>query len=579
MTAVKKLWSLLTPSEKTGAFGQIGLMLVSMVLEMLGIGVVVPALGVMSSDVPLDRHPALAGWLSWLGNPSQSQLILGGLTVLLGIYAFKAAFLLFASWRQLQFVARFQDRVSRQLFGVYLTQPWTFHLQRNSGTLIRTLSDITILANTVTATLGSLAEGLVVLGIMALFLWFEPVGAIAVAVILGAATWFLDRVTRSRLTHWGKMVQHHAGQGYKHMFQGLHGAKDVKVLGCERDFIDQFATHRSKHVRMLAKQSFAGQIPRLWFELLAVASLCLLTAVMVWQGKPPQAMIPTLGLFAAGAFRLLPSVNRLSYSLQNLRFHQTLVDTVQAELALGEAAPPARRGVPMPFRETISLENVSYRYPSGHSNAVTEVSLAVPHGSSVGLVGGSGAGKSTLVDLVLGLLEPTTGRVMVDGVDIATNVRGWQDQVGYVPQTIFLCDDTLRRNVAFGVPDDRIDDEAVQRAIRAAQLEAFVAQLPNGLNTTVGERGVKLSGGQRQRIGIARALYHDPQVLVLDEATSALDTETEKGVMEAVNALHGAKTLIIIAHRLTTVANCDLLYKLENGRVVQSGSFAEVVSV
>ena len=246
MTTIKKLWLLLTPGEKASAIGLVGLMLVSMVLEMLGIGLVMPALAAMSSDVPLDQHPAVAGWLSWLGNPTQSQLILGGLVVLLGIYAFKAAFLLFASWRQLQFVARFQDRVSRQLFGIYLTQPWTFHLQRNSGTLIRTLSDITILANTVTATLGSVAEGLVVLGIMGLFLWFEPVGAVAVAVILGAATWLLDRVTRQRLVHWGKMVQLHAGQGYKHMFQGLHGAKDVKGLGCEQDFIDQFATHRSK---------------------------------------------------------------------------------------------------------------------------------------------------------------------------------------------------------------------------------------------------------------------------------------------------------------------------------------------
>jgi ABC-type multidrug transport system fused ATPase/permease subunit len=578
MKALRNLWSLLTPGERITAFGLVGLMLVSMVLEMLGIGLVLPALGAMSADTPLDRYPAAARWLAWLGNPSPSVLMLGGLAVLLAVYAFKSVFLLFASWRQQRFVAVFQDRIARQLFGVYLTQPWTFHLQRNSGTLVRTLSDTTILANTFTNLLSTLAELLVVAGVLGLLLWFEPVGAVAVAAIMGAATWLLDRFTRKRLTYWGKMVQHHSGQGYKHMFQGLHGAKDVKVLGCEQDFIDQFAAHRSTHVRMLAKQAFASQIPRLWFELLAVASLCLLTGVLVWQGKPTQAMIPTLGLFAAAAFRLLPSVNRLANSLQSLRFTQTLVGTIATELAMGQSAVPSRRGVPMTFRESISLENVSFRYPSGHTNAVTDVSLTVPHGSSVGLVGGSGAGKSTLVDIILGLLEPSTGRVAVDGVDIATNVRGWQDQVGYVPQTIFLCDDTLKRNVAFGIPDARIDDAAVQRALRAAQLEDFVASLPQGLETTVGERGVKLSGGQRQRIGIARALYHDPQVLVLDEATSALDTETEKDVMEAVNALHGAKTLIIIAHRLTTVANCDLLYRLENGRVVQSGSFAEVVS-
>jgi ABC-type multidrug transport system fused ATPase/permease subunit len=196
----------------------------------------------------------------------------------------------------------------------------------------------------------------------------------------------------------------------------------------------------------------------------------------------------------------------------------------------------------------------------------------------VGLVGGSGAGKSTLVDVILGLLAPTSGRILVDGVDVATNVRGWQNLLGYVPQTIYLCDDTLRRNVAFGVPEERIDDEAVTRALRAAQLLDFVAGLPEGVETVVGERGVRLSGGQRQRIGIARALYHDPEVLVLDEATSALDNDTEAEVMSAVNALHGTKTLVLVAHRLTTVSGCDLLYRLENGRVVRSGSFAEVTA-
>ena len=233
--------------------------------------------------------------------------------------------------------------------------------------------------------------------------------------------------------------------------------------------------------------------------------------------------------------------------------------------------------VAMPFRGVVALENVSYRYPKGHLNVVDGINLSIPHGSSIGLVGGSGAGKSTLVDIILGLLPPAAGRVTVDGVDISTNIRGWQNLVGYVPQTIYLCDDTLRRNVAFGVPDDKIDDAAVARALRAAQLEAFVAEQPEGVQTVVGERGVRLSGGQRQRIGIARALYHDPQMLVLDEATSALDNETEQGVMRSVEALQGAKTLLIVAHRLSTVAKCDRLYRLENGRIVQSGTFAEVV--
>jgi ABC-type multidrug transport system fused ATPase/permease subunit len=234
--------------------------------------------------------------------------------------------------------------------------------------------------------------------------------------------------------------------------------------------------------------------------------------------------------------------------------------------------------MPMPFCDSIVLENVRFRYPASRENVLDAVSIRIPHGASVGFVGGSGAGKSTLVDVILGLLPPSAGRVTVDGNDIHDNLRGWQDTIGYVSQTIYLCDDSIRRNIAFGVPEKDIDDGAVKRALKAAQLDEFVTSLPAGADTFVGERGVRLSGGQRQRIGIARALYHDPKVLVLDEATSALDIDTEKGVMAAVNALHGTKTLIIVAHRLTTVADCDTLYRLDKGRVVQSGTFAEVIT-
>jgi ABC-type multidrug transport system fused ATPase/permease subunit len=575
MTILSKLWSILTSSEKASAVGLICLMLFSMLLEMLGIGIVVPALAAMSGNVQSARHPAVDQFLARLGNPSEQQLVLGGLAVLLALYTFKAAFLLFVSWRQLNFVAALQNRVSQTLFTTYLTQPWTFHLQRNSAELVRNTNDVNILANTCTVMLGSLAEMLVVVGVMALLLWFEPVGAIAVGCLMVGATLMLDRLTRVRLVRWGELAQHHGLLGWQHMFQGLNGAKDVKVLGCEQEFIDQFVRHRSGYVRFHTRQTFFGQIPRLWYELLAVAALCLLAAVMVWQGKTAQAMIPTLGLFAAAAFRMLPSVNRLAHAMQSLRFSQATIDMIHSELNLPRGEPHTDRD-PLPFSGTIEVEGVSFRYPSAVVDSLSGLSLTIPHGSSVGIIGGSGAGKSTLVDIILGLLEPSNGRVTVDGTNIATNIRGWQSRIGYVPQSIYLCDDSLRRNVAFGLTDDEIDDAAVRRALKSAQLEEFVSELPNSVDTLVGERGVRLSGGQRQRIGIARALYHDPAVLILDEATSALDTETETGVMDAVEALHGAKTLIIVAHRLTTVANCDVIYKVDRGRIVGRGTFAEV---
>lgn len=576
MRSIAKLWSILTPAEMVSAVSLVCLMLVSMVLEMLGIGVVVPALAAMAAERPAALSPAMAAWLAWLGNPSREHLLLAGLAILLGLYAFKAAFVVFATWRQLRFVASMQNRIAHTLYSAYLTQPWTFHLERNSAEMIRNINDVVPFAITCTAILGAVAELLVVCGIMGLLLWCEPVGAIAVGFMMVTASYALDSITRHRLARWGKLAQHYSGLMFKHLYQGLGGAKDVKVLGCEREFIDQYSRTRWQQVQMQTRQGLCGQLPRLWYELLAVAALCLLTGVMVWQGKATQGMIPTLGLFAAGAFRMLPSVNRLALAMQSLRYAQATIDMVHSELALLPAAIPAA-AARLPFSHSIRLEHVSYRYPTGHANALDDVSLEIEHGKSVGIIGGSGAGKSTLVDVILGLLSPTGGRVLVDGGDIASNTRGWQDQIGYVPQAIYLCDDTLRHNVAFGVPNEKIDDNAVRRALKGAQLDGFVAELPAGVETMVGEQGVRLSGGQRQRIGIARALYHDPQVLVLDEATSALDSQTEAGVMEAVNAMHGTKTIIIVAHRLSTIANCDRVYRLQGGRVEKTGTFTQVI--
>jgi ABC-type multidrug transport system fused ATPase/permease subunit len=262
---------------------------------------------------------------------------------------------------------------------------------------------------------------------------------------------------------------------------------------------------------------------------------------------------------------------------QNLRYTSKLALTIADELRIQKAGPASAAFQPMVLGKSIELIDVSFRYSDKGPETLHRVTMNIPSGSAVGIIGSSGAGKSTLADMILGLLRPTQGSVLVDGADISENLAGWQRLIGYVPQSIYLSDNTIRNNVAFGIPEAHIDDKAIARAIRAAQLDGFVATLPDGVNTFVGERGVRLSGGQRQRIGIARALYHDPQLLVLDEATSALDTETEAGVMEAVNALHGAKTLIVVAHRLSTISNCDRIYRLERGRVAKVGTFAEVV--
>ncbi|MEO1940873.1 MAG: ATP-binding cassette domain-containing protein, partial [Candidatus Thioglobus sp.] len=320
------------------------------------------------------------------------------------------------------------------------------------------------------------------------------------------------------------------------------------------------------------------QLPRLFLEFLAVLGLVALVLLMLWEGKPLDTLLPTLGLFAAAAFRLIPSINRILNAVQGLRFALPMLELLNNELSFLDSENTEARPHRCEFMTEFRLEKVSFQYPSSENLALVDVSFTIPSGASVGFIGESGAGKTTIVDIILGLITPDKGVVEVDGVNIQNNLRGWQDQIGYVPQTIFLTDDTLRRNIAFGLPNEQIDDARISRALKLAQLERFVKGLPEGLETMVGEFGVRLSGGQRQRIGIARALYHDPEVLVLDEATSSLDTKTEREVMDAVRELKGSKTLIIIAHRLSTVEKCDYLFKIEQGVLVDQGEATVVLS-
>ncbi|HSJ10194.1 MAG TPA: ABC transporter ATP-binding protein, partial [Longimicrobiales bacterium] len=456
--------------------------------------------------------------------------------------------------------------------------PWTFHLQRNSAQLFNNISnEVGLFTTSVTFTLTLLAECLVMVGIIGLLVAVEPTGALLVLLVLGSAGWLFHRMTRATVTRWGEQRQYHAERSVQHLMQGLGGAKDVKLLGRETEFLDRFRLHHEQSARIGQRQQTLQQVPRLWLELLMITGLTTLVITMLLREGSVDNIVPTLAVFAAAAFRLLPSVNRVLGAVQSLRYDLPALNTLRTELALGAPEQAPRNDTVRPMTGEVVVSGVGYTYPGAAAPSLVDVSLRIGNGESIGLIGPSGSGKSTLVDVILGLLSPTHGTVAVDGRDIAQDMRGWQDQIGYVPQSIYLTDDTLRRNVAFGLADEQIDEEAVERAIHAAQLDELVASLPGGLDTFVGERGIRLSGGQRQRIGIARALYHDPAVLVLDEATSSLDGEAEQSVMDAVSRLQGEKTLLIVAHRLSTVAACDRLYRLERGSVAAQGAPADLL--
>jgi ABC-type multidrug transport system fused ATPase/permease subunit len=579
VTTLKKLWYLLDKGQRRAAVFLLGAMLIGMLLETLGVGLIIPALGIITSKDLMASFPAIRPLVAWLGNPSQQQLVILGMLTLVAMYTVKALFLAWLVWRQTHFAYGLQAAMSQRLFTGYLHQPYTFHLQHNSAQLLRNATgEVSLFTGVILAALIILTEGLVGIGIAVLLIVVEPLGALVVVATLGAAAAGFHKLTKARISRWGEARQIHEGFRIQHLQQGLGGAKDVKLLGREQDFLAQYSAHNVRSSWVGRRQNAIQQFPRLWLEWLAVVGLAALVLIMISRGKPLEGLLPTLGLFAAAAFRLMPSINRVLGALQNVRYATPVINTLHGEIVQFQKIEPVRRDKPLPFRDRLELENIVFRYPESDNDVLHDISLTIPCGASVGFIGGSGAGKSTLVDLILGLLAPRSGRVRVDGADIQQNLRGWQDQVGYVAQTIFLTDDTLRRNIAFGIPEEQIDDAAIARALRSAQLQDFVEGLPEGVNTIVGERGVRLSGGQRQRIGIARALYHDPAVLVLDEATSALDTETEHGVMEAVRALHGKKTVLIIAHRHSTVAHCDLLYCLDSGKIACFGTPASVLN-
>ena len=417
-----------------------------------------------------------------------------------------------------------------------------------------------------------IAEVLVSVGICGLLLFVEPVGAIIVAVTLGTLTLAYGKVTNAAIGRWGEARRFHEVRRVQHIQQGLGGIKIVRLLGREAEFVKRYEVHNAESARVARNQSSLLQLPRLGLEVLVVVALSSLVVSLAARGRTPEQIIAVVGMFAAATFRLMPSANRVIASIQSLKYGEAIVTGLFEEaFASGGYPPLAQTSVPVPFERELDAHGITFAYPGAGVAALRDVSFRVERGEYVGIIGESGSGKSTLVDVLLGLHLPDSGVLRVDGVDLSDpeKLRGWQAQVGYVPQDIYLTDDTLRRNIALGIPDVDIDEAALRRALEGAQLLNMVDGLEEGLETEVGERGVRLSGGQRQRIGIARALYSDPEVLIFDEATSALDVATEAEIMAAIRPLKGEKTIVMVTHRLASLKDCDRVVTMDGGRVME----------
>jgi len=580
VNTARTVWRILSKSEKKWLILLLVLALLGAVLDTLSITLVIPAVSLLTDPNFKTEHKSFQPIFNLFGDPSPGSIVVIGMFLLVVVYILKNTYLGAVKYLQMRFQARVEVRLSNGLFDRYLHQPYSYHLTQNSSGLIRNLMDARAITDyAIAPVLLVFTETLILLGLAIVLLVVQPVGSIAVVSTMGLAGYFFHRFTRKFAGIWGQERQFHDGERLKEAQHGFGGIKDVKILGNEQHFLERYETHNNAKVSADQKFMFLQQLPILWLEVLVIFGLATLVSILVARGQSTTDLLPTLAVFAAAAFRVMPSAQRTLNSMQSLKYGHSILETISNDLLLSTSSSLKSPQQSSNSISQIELKNVSFGYEGIQRETIKNVSLTIGNGQSVGFIGASGAGKSTLIDLVLGLLEPTDGQILVNGGNISNDIRLWQRNIGYVPQSIFLTDDTLRSNIAFGLTKDKIDHHAVMTALAAAQLSDFVEELPDGLDTMVGERGIRLSGGQRQRIGIARALYHNPSLLVLDEATSSLDLETESGVMEAVEELHGQKTIIIVAHRLSTVSKCDNLALIENGELVAFGSVGEVMRI
>ena len=538
-------------------------------MEILGIGLIIPVVTLLSRPDFAGATPLIKVVYESLGSPSHRVFMLWALGGLLAVFVVKNAFLFLSTYWQTRILFNYQARLSGELMRGYLNRPYSFHAQHPTAELLQKINgEVAVLVGNVFGPiLWIISESLIVLGLLALAIWVNPLGALVAMGGLGIAFFAYYHLFKARVEIWGNRTQQHAQGMYEQLQHAFGGIKEVKIFGRENFFSAAFTRHAEGYVQNARRHGFLSQSSRQVIEILVISALLVSVMMLVKGGENMNAIVPILAFYAAASFRLMPSVQRLLSNANNIRFGARSLRLICPDLLFARAQADFQSessGIVTLHNELV-LRNVTFRYPGGHEDVLRDINLNIPCGSMVGFQGQSGAGKTTLVDVILGLLEPKQGEVIADGDSIHKNITGWQANIGYVPQSIFLIDDTLRRNVAFGLEEKEIDNDRVNEVLSQAQLEDFVKSRPEGIETVVGERGVRLSGGQRQRIGIARALYHDPDILVLDEATASLDIDTEAEFIKVVKSLKDIKTVLIISHRLSAMNECDYRYHLEEG--------------
>ena len=572
---IKKLRVLLDGRQKRIMAGLIVLMVIGAFLQTAGVGMLVQVVNVVIDPEAVENSRAAAMLYDLLGSESYSSFSITVMVLLILTFVVKNLFLYIQQKLTFAFVYTNQFRTSERMMRNYLRRGYEFYLNADTAVVQRSItSDVNNMYALILALLQLLSDGVVSLFIVSYCFFTNGTMTMVLAVVMIALMVLVKGILKPIMYKAGKDNQDYYSGLFKWISQTVQGIKEVKVNGKEQYFVDEYIKCGRGYVNAVQRYSLYNNIPKLLLETACVAAMVGYMIFQVVSGASTENMLSVLSTLAAAAFVLLPCVNRISNQINNIAYFEPFFmgvsDNLQDEIQSDKVDMSifSADNEKLPVERDIELKGITYAYPGTDKLIFDHADMTIPVGASVGIVGTTGAGKSTIVDILLGLLEVRTGSILADGVNVMENYRGWLKNIGYIPQMIFMLDDTIRSNVAFGVPREKIDEDRLWEVLREAQLDEFIKSLPKGLDTGIGERGIRLSGGQRQRISIARALYHDPEVLVLDEATSALDNDTEAAIMESINMLHGKKTLIIIAHRLQTIEKCDLVYRVENGRVV-----------
>ena len=546
------------------------LLLIGMFLEVLGIGILVPTLEIIT-----DPEMGLANeWVQraiiFFKINNTSEVIIYLLTSIIFIYFIKTVFLVFLNYKQNIFLFNLNTSLSSKLFGLYLNQSYTFHLYRNSAELHKHIqTDIPYFNSFCTSLIIVVTEFSLLLSILISIIWIEPIGAIFIGVFFLILSILFFSYTKSKMSIWGEKRRTLEEKISKITLEGLRGFKELKLFNRTGHYLNDFS-HKKKDLSIIsANFTTFNLMPRYFLELISVIVLIGYILIMLIQERPLGTLIATLGIFVAATFKMIPSINKILSSMQNLKYYSSAIDGLIAEFKNSSKGIQENISVlkQINLKNKITVKDLFFKYNKNQNWILKGINLEINKGTIIGFIGPSGSGKSTFIDLFVGLLTPNSGKIILDNIEVHADPSSWQKQLGYVPQNIFLSDSTIIENIAFGIPKNSIDIKKIKNALISAQLLDFVESLPNGVYTKVGEAGVQLSGGQRQRIGIARALYNNPEILILDEATSALDMKTEEEVMDSIDLLKGKKTIIIIAHRLNSLKGCDIIYEINRGEL------------